>query len=548
MLAYRKHRSFALILPVFALVAAMVAAGSARGPFGAARAAPVPAAVPAHALQLSLSVFASGLNKPLAVANAGLGDDRLFVVEREGTIRIVQPDGTVWPIPFLDIRGRVDASSGEEGLLGLAFHPDYAHTGALYVNYTHTSGGVRRTRISRFAVTADPNLADPNSEEILFAVDQPFDNHNAGDIHFGPDGYLYVPLGDGGGGGDTSNNAQNLGLLLGKISRIDVDMGPGSAPDCQGLGSGHYTIPASNPFVDGPGGTCDEIWALGLRNPWRSSFDRLTGDLYIGDVGQASWEEIDFQPAGSAGGQDYGWRCYEGDHPYNTAGCAPPASYVFPIFEYSHADGCAVIGGYVYRGTEYPAMYGRYLLADYCSGNSWDLQRSGDTWQAAKHASLAPFGTVTMGEDARGELYVANISTGVLYQLQEKSQVPYLSIAKSGPSTFTAGQPITYTLTAANGGNVAATGLTITDTIPAGAYYVLGSGGTQVGSVVSWTVASLAPGGSVTVTFAVTATEAVVNDDYRVSAQGGYVAVGSPPVTTILVRSRAFLPLAFRGN
>jgi glucose/arabinose dehydrogenase len=364
-----------------------------------------------QALELELVQFASGLSQPLSVAHAG--DTRLFVVEKAGRIRIVQPDGTVEPTPYLDIAGRVDDSGGEMGLLGLAFHPNYAGNGFFYVNYT--SGAPRRTRISRFSVSASPNVADSASEDVLLTVDQPATNHNAGDIHFGPDGFLYIPLGDG---GDRST-AQDMGLLLGKILRIDVDLGSGGTPDCYGQGSGHYTVPAGNPFIDGAGASCDEIWAIGFRNPWRSSFDRVTGDFYLGDVGQSQWEEIDLQPAGSQGGQNYGWPCYEGDHAYDLTGCAPASSYAFPVFEYSHSDGCSVTGGYVYRGSAYPPTVGRYLFADYCSGYLWDLARTETGWQATKHTDEGSFGIVAFGEDVAGELYVANINQGVIYQLQQ---------------------------------------------------------------------------------------------------------------------------------
>jgi len=490
-----------------------------------------------HTLELDLVEFASGLSQPLSIAHAG--DERLFVVEKAGRIRIVRPDGTVEPTPYLDITARVDDSGGEMGLLGLAFHPDYGSNGTFYVNYT--SGGPRRTRISRFSVSASPNVADSASEDVLLTVDQPATNHNAGDIHFGPDGFLYVPLGDGGDRG----TAQDMDLLLGKILRIDVDLGSGGTPDCYGQGSGHYTVPAGNPFIDGAGASCDEIWAIGFRNPWRSSFDRVTGDFYLGDVGQSQWEEIDLQPAGSQGGQNYGWPCYEGNHAYDLAGCAPAASYTYPIFEYTHSDGCAVTGGTVYRGGDYPAMVGRYLLADYCSGYLWDLGRTETGWQATKHTGEGSFGIVAFGEDVNGELYVANISQGVLYQVQETSTVPYLSIDKQAPRTFAvAGEPISYTLTVANSGNVPASGLVMTDRIPAGATYLAGSG-TRVGDVISWTFSSVASGGSVTGTFAVTASETIVNDDYWVSADGGHSALGRA-VYTVLARARVYLPVVFR--
>jgi glucose/arabinose dehydrogenase len=369
---------------------------------------------------LSLAQFAQGLTNPTGLYNAGSGDPRLFVIEQAGRIKILQPDGTVLSTPFLDITDRVDSSDNEEGLLGLAFHPNYAINGLFYLNYTNTTSNIRRTRISRFSVTSDPNTADPNSEEVLLTVDQPFSNHNAGDIHFGPDGYLYIPLGDGGGGGDPGDNAQTRTTLLGKISRIDVDSDPGGAPpDCVGQGAGNYTIPPDNPLIDGQGGTCDEIWALGFRNPFRSSFDRLTGDLYIADVGQDLWEEIDVQPKNSSGGENYGWRCYEGNHEFNTLACGPATDYTFPIFEYSHDEGCSVSGGYVYRGTKYPAMQGHYLLTDYCSGKFRDLIRNdvGD-WIATLHTLPATSGFASFGEDSEGELYVVNNVTGVIYRVQ----------------------------------------------------------------------------------------------------------------------------------
>jgi len=398
-------------------------------------------------LQLDLIPFAtSGLDDPIALANAGPGDNRLFVVERDGRIKIIQPDGTVLPTPFLDISDWVfsladndsDSDPGsEQGLLGLVFHPNYANNGYFYVNYTvEVDSDEWRTHISRFKVSDDnPNVADVDltqPEPILLAIDQPARNHNAGALHFGPnDGYLYIPMGDGGGSGDdagSGNNAQTRSRLLGKIIRIDVDLGPGTGPDCQGDGTSiNYTVPPTNPFVNDTTlpDPCDEIWAIGLRNPWRSSFDRLTGDLYIGDVGQGEWEEIDFQAHDSTGGLNYGWRCYEGNHPFNTSGCQAPGNYTFPIFEYNQSgNGCTVIGGYVYRGSQYPAMLGRYLLADFCTGNFWDLERQGNTWQPTKYTHLANFGYTAFGEDANGELYVVNLDENRVYRLIETSILP----------------------------------------------------------------------------------------------------------------------------
>ncbi len=434
-----------LIVALVVIGALFLAACGAGGwaplePTGAAIFAPV---IEYGALTLDLEVFASGFSSPVALANAA--DDRLFVVEQAGVIKILLPDGSTLASPFLNITDRVDASSSEEGLLGLTFHPDYAQNGYFYVNYTNTTDSIRRTRISRFSVTGNPNVADPSSENILLTVTQPQSNHNAGDIHFGPDGYLYVPLGDGGGGGDPSNNGQTLTGLLGDVSRIDVDSGPGVLPDCVGAGTGDYTIPSDNPHVDGSGGLCDEIWASGVRNPWRSSFDRLTGDFYIADVGQSAWEEVNFQPASSAGGENYGWRCYEGNHTYNTTGCGPMSDYDFPVFEYSHSQGCSITGGYVYRGSLYPNMYGRYFFTDYCSGNFWDMVTS--NFNVTMHTNLTGFGYVSFGEATDGELYVANLN-GTIYHLVDATGPITPTPSATGTNTATNTATPTSTATA----------------------------------------------------------------------------------------------------
>ena len=367
-------------------------------------------------LDLSVETFATGLNAPVDIANAG--DERLFVVEQGGTIRVVQPDGTVLSTPFLDITDRVRSIEYEQGLLGLVFHPDYASNGYFYVNYTRNPDG--DTVVSRFSVTNDPNLADPDSEVILMVIPQPAVNHNGGDLNFGPnDGYLYISTGDGGGANDPNNNAQNSQILLGKILRIDVD-GGGNAPDCA---SGPYTIPADNPFADGAGGDCDEIWALGLRNPWRFSFDPLTGDMFIGDVGQNAWEEIDYEPASSNGGMNWGWRCYEGNAEFNTSGCGPQNDYDFPIYTYALTGGnCAVTGGYVYRGGQYPLMVGHYLFTDFCSGNFWDaVSDGGGGWTITAHGNIGVSSISAFGEGADGELYLARHSPGTIFRLVENT-------------------------------------------------------------------------------------------------------------------------------
>ncbi len=378
-------------------------------------------ASPLNTISISLTPFASGLDEPVDIANAG--DDRLFVVERSGTIRVVQSDGAVLATPFLDISAEVGDGYVEQGLLGLAFHPDYAANGYFYVNYTDNNGD---THIARFSVDpGDPNLADPLSEQTVLTVTQPYDNHNGGDLNFGPDGYLYIALGDGGSGGDPDDRAQDLGDLLGKLLRIDV------------TGVTTYTIPASNPYTQTVGAR-GEIWDPGLRNPWRFSFDRATGDMYIGDVGQDAWEEIDMEPAGSAGARNYGWRCYEGRHPYNTTGCT--SIYIFPIHEYGHNAGRAVTGGFVYRGNQFPEMAGHYVFADYVFGVFWDLfPDGGGGWQVTDHGFLLS-NPSTFGESASGELYVAGQYTGIVYQVSGIEVTP--------TSTPTATPTITPTPTA----------------------------------------------------------------------------------------------------
>ncbi len=357
--------------------------------------------------QLVLESYAIGLSQPVDITHAG--DDRIFVVERAGRIRIVQ-DGDVFPNPFLDITNKVNDNPNERGLLGLAFHPDYVNNGYFYVNYTRSDGD---TRISRFTVANDPNTADPGSELILMEVAQPYWNHDGGCLKFGPDGFLYIGLGDGGSGGDPGNRAQNPQVLLGKMLRIDVDNGT------------PYGIPASNPFV-GNNDVLDEIWALGLRNPWRFSFDSETNDLWIGDVGQNVWEEIDFQPANSTGGENYGWRCYEGDAVYNNSGCGPAGDYVFPVLDYSHGnfEHCSVTGGYVYRGCNNPDLVGHYIYADYCSGVFWSIVPDGlGGWTNTQVANYPGYDISTFGEDVHGELYAARLGNGRIYKISSTTVV-----------------------------------------------------------------------------------------------------------------------------
>jgi glucose/arabinose dehydrogenase len=346
---------------------------------------------------VALELVASGLEFPLGLT-APEADSRLFVVEKGGRIRIVR-DGALLPEPFLDISATVSRGS-EQGLLGLAFHPDYATTGRFFVDYTDSDGN---TRISAWRVSADADRADAASEEVLLTIEQPFSNHNGGGFAFGPDGYLYVGMGDGGSGGDPLGNGRDLGDLLGSLLRIDVN------------GPSGYAIPADNPFV-GREGARGELWDLGLRNPWRFSFDRGTGDLYIADVGQGEREEIDVATRASGGGRglDYGWNVMEGSICYGGGSC-DRTGLALPVTEYSHDQGCSVTGGYVYRGTAVPAIQGHYFYADYCQGwvRSFRLQ-DGAASDPRDWPALAPGGPVaSFGEDAAGELYVLDAGGSV---------------------------------------------------------------------------------------------------------------------------------------
>jgi hypothetical protein len=360
---------------------------------------------PAQDTVLGVLRVASGLARPLLVT-APVGDARLFIVEQGGTIRILA-NGMLRPSPFLNLRGQVRAG-GEQGLLGLAFAPDYATSGLFYVNYTDVDGD---TMIARFRVSADPNVADPGSQETLLEIEQPFGNHNGGMLAFGFDGYLYIGMGDGGSADDPGNRAQNDATLLGKLLRIDVS---------GGLGSG-YSIPPSNPYA-GAVLPLPEIWAKGLRNPFRFSFDRVMGDLYIGDVGQRDREEVDVAPLNDAGGRNYGWRLMEGFSCYNPGSGCNDGSLTLPVHVYDHLDGrCSVTGGVAYRGS-IPGIFGHYFFADYCTGDVfsfvWD-GGSGLTDFTDRTTTLAPAagGRITaFGEDGFGELYIVLI-TGSVYKI-----------------------------------------------------------------------------------------------------------------------------------
>ena len=339
---------------------------------------------------LSTQQIANGVPNATDIENAGDGSGRLFLVQQNGVIRILR-NGSLTPQPFLDIHSRTQAN-GEQGLLGLAFPPGFAQKQRFYLDYTDLAGN---TVIALYRVTSNPDVADVASETVLLHITQPFSNHNGGQLRFGPDGYLYIGMGDGGSEGDPLGNGQSLGTLLGKLLRVDVESAPGTV-----------RIPADNPFLN-QGSARPEIWAYGLRNPWRFSFDRANGNLYIGDVGQDMYEEVDFQPAGDHGGENYGWNTMEGAHCYLQPNCTM-AGLTLPAAEYTHDLGCAIIGGSVYRGQVSPGMRGLYLYGDLCSGRIWTLERQGQQWVNTQ-ALASGLTITTFGEDEAGEIYVHDL-------------------------------------------------------------------------------------------------------------------------------------------
>lgn len=351
--------------------------------------------------KITLSPFADGFILPTTIVATYTKDDsRLFISEQSGIIRIVDKNGQTASQSFLDINQKV-LNNGEMGLLGLVFSPNYTTNGFFYINYVNKN---QETIIARYKVSSNPNVADLNSEKIILKIQQPYTNHNGGDLKFGPDGYLYIALGDGGSGGDPQNRAQNKDSLLGKILRIDVNKGD------------PYSIPPTNPFINKPE-TQSEIWAYGLRNPWRISFDKISGDLYIADVGQNSIEEVNLQKSNSKGGENYGWRCYEGNFPYNSEGCQEKSNYITPIFEYDHQEGrCSITGGFVYRGNTYPTFEGKYFYGDFCSGQLYYAENVANKWRQTL-AAKTTYSISTFGQDTQNELYVADYRGGGIYKI-----------------------------------------------------------------------------------------------------------------------------------
>jgi hypothetical protein len=376
---------------------------------------------------LNFPLVTTNLSFPLGITHAGDGSGRLFIVEESGTIRIVQ-NGVALNTPLLDISDRVwfGGAGSEDGLLGLAFPPNYQQKGYFYVNYIRKPDGA--TIVSRFFLTDDANLASAKSEQILLTLPQPYANHNGGQLAFGPDGYLYIALGDGGEGGDPDNRAQDPGQLYGKILRIDVEGSPTNS----------YRIPVDNPFVDDPD-YLPEIWALGLRNPWRFSFDKLTGDIYIADVGEEDQEEIDFQPAASAGGENYGWRIMQGDQFFNIPSgfnMSETNNLTLPVMEYSHDVGHCVIGGYVGRDASAPRMVGTYLYADYVDGQIWGLRKDGASWRSAQLADTT-YSISSFGQDEAGRIYFVDYKAGSLYSvIDEMLLIKGISMGAGGSVTL----------------------------------------------------------------------------------------------------------------
>ncbi len=397
-------------------------------------------------------VVTAGAN-PVAITHAGDGSGRLFITLQAGQI-VIYDGSKLLSTPFLDISpSSLDLvlSGGERGLLSVAFHPQYKSNGLFYVNYTRKPDGA--TVVARYSVsTTDANVADLNSGVILLTIAQPFSNHNGGQLQFGPDGYLYIGMGDGGDADDPGNRAQNLGTLLGKMLRIDVD---GLSP---------YAIPADNPFVEVPDNptTQGEIWALGLRNPWRFSFDRVTGDLFIADVGQGSWEEVDFQPANNQGGENYGWRLMEGSHCHIPDSNCNNGTLTLPILEYNHGPGdsigCAITGGYRYRGNQVPQLYGTYLYADFCSGRIWGAtQDGGGSWTTTQFLGTS-YSISTFGEGQDGELYLADYGSGTIYRIVDgtvSGNAPDLTgqITELTRTTKNGMDRLTFTLAVQNAGD-----------------------------------------------------------------------------------------------
>jgi glucose/arabinose dehydrogenase len=355
---------------------------------------------------IASTAFAKGLATPTSIATTDIQDDsRLFVTEQAGMVRAVNNKGEV-SAPVLNIASKV-LNNGEMGLLGIAFHPKFQASHYVYVYYINKA---QQSVVARYTMDPAAGTADPASEKVLLTLQQTYNNHKGGQLQFGADGYLYIAIGDGGSAGDPNAHGQDLATWFGKILRIDVDHGD------------PYAVPATNPFAHSSNKAVKpEIWAYGLRNPWRFSFDSKTQDLYIADVGQDAYEEIDVQGASSRGGENYGWRCYESLHTFNTAGCKTADKYAKPVLEYSHDNNrCSITGGYVYRGTAEPALFGAYIYSDYCTGETMVAMKQNNAW---KVLSTTPTGhnISTFGQDNAGELYYADSNSGEIFHITDSA-------------------------------------------------------------------------------------------------------------------------------
>jgi len=497
-------------------------------------------------------IVTAGLASPVYLTHAGDGSGRLFVVEQAGLIRVIK-NGTLQAAPYLDIHSLV-LSGGERGLLSVAFDPDFKTNGAFYVDYTDTPSG--NTVVARYVVS-DPSsdIANPITVTTILSITQPEANHNGGQLQFGPkDGYLYIGMGDGGGAGDqhgTIGNGQDLGALLGKLLRINV------------RGVPTYTIPSSNPFTRTTGAR-PEVWAYGLRNPWRFSFDRISGDLYIGDVGQNCYEEIDYQPADSHGGENYGWRLMEGFHAFDPAqmsNCGQPLitpiTLTLPITDYGHNLGVAVVGGYVYRGALYPDMNGVYFFGDDGSGRIWAMQQvSPGDWVSSEKLDT-PYNISAFGEDEGGDLYVVDLGGQILKIVSSAPPAPPdLSPTTKEASTGTvqSGDALTYTIVLRNAGGPFSNTVRLTDTLPAGLIYVTDSFTATLGTLdasfaptLTWH-GNLSATNVITLTLAVTVSAVNTQTIRNIVTLDPGISVPFERSATIIVNGfRVYLPLVVRN-
>ncbi|MBK8045989.1 MAG: PQQ-dependent sugar dehydrogenase [Anaerolineales bacterium] len=521
----RQSAAFRVVLAIAAVIALAIV--TVRD----APAAPV-------ASDLRFDKIADSFSEPIFVTGAGDGSGRLFVVEQDGRVKIVK-NGQVLPTPFLDISDRV-GRAGEAGLLSIAFPPDYATEGYFFVSYNHKDKNLAPppsgepndgydTVIARFRVSGDTDRADPTSEERILVRNQPYTNHNGGLIAFGQDGHLYIGLGDGGSGGDPLNSGQRLDTILGKMLRLQVGK------------TGGYTIPAGNPFV-GQAGAKPEIWDLGLRNPWRWSFDRVTGDQWLGDVGQNAYEEIDLHPASTPGGLNFGWRCREGFHPYNED---PPCNSTLtdPILDYPHDASRSVTGGYVYRGKAYPSLRGRYFYADFASGKVWSIARNGSGWTSPQLEADTDFLISSFGEDESGELYMLDYG-GRLYRVATNTVPPpdlSSSTKRAHPENVAPNGLVLYTVRMDNSGGPTQGAVTLTDTLPAGLNYLPGTLAATAGTVdesqapvLAWR-GTIAAGDSVTLEYqAIVAADATgrINNRAQLSAGAIQLTLTAPITVT----------------